>query len=1068
MVSQPRQPRTVRIRSGRNSRSRKVRITRVLTSCLTLLLALGCCDVRAADGASGAQTKGSQLGSDKFSKAPAPQWVVNIAAPAAKPSSEPNDLRLGDVQRRWSEAGEHAYHHYVMSANNASGVASLGQLTIDFNPAFQSVQLHTLRIVRSGATLDELAAAKPKFLEREPGLEQSEYTGTVTIAIVLEDLRVGDSLDYSYSIIGSNPVFKGAIAGLQLWETTLPVNLRRVSIQVPRGRGFHYRFIGGKGSPNVAPVESHHGDLKEFVFEQREIPPFRPEGGYPPGYQPFTVMQFSEYRDWGEVAGWAAQLFEMPPPSTAAFANLVTRFKTIPDPGRRAAEALDFVQSEIRYTSISFGENSHRPASPDEVLKRRYGDCKDKTMFLISLYRALGLDARPVLVSVGFHSGLNEWLPAPTPFDHAIVQLRLNGAIYWLDPTAHQKAANLVNIGRLHGGSDVLVADPKTQRLSLIEQPPAEVYSVSEHLHLDSFDGPGTLERLVTTNGSMAENLRWEIAQTSPDEFRKNLLNSVQRTYGSAQWAKDLSIEDDRERNQLVVRETLTVTKYPERVDGGWLLRHEPSIGSFFTVPATPHREAPYGLSFPVKAYYRQEVDLPSKVAVDANDATLEVKNAFFVAHQTKHRKGSTVSTEYDLETFSPRVAAADMDQFVAGIRKARNDFHPVLVVPDAPASQEEFARLQRDAARGDGVAQNKLAQAYLTGNGTAADLPQALAWFRKAADKHVLEAEVSLGKLYYQGLGTTQDYGEASRWFRKAAEKNSPEGEYYLGLLYAQGRGVKQDFAQALSWYRKAADQGSALAEYDLGVMYSRGHGVPVDTNTALSWYRKSADQGIPAAEAMVGLVYATGEGVSADPALAYSMSRKAAERGNALAQNTLAWLYERGAGVPRSADSAVDWYRKAADQGYARAQYNLGRLYFFGTGVAKDPQQGVSLWQKAAASGDAAAQHSLGLAYESGEGVQQDLPTALSWLTRAADQRYAPAQNSLGLLYAKGQGVSRDLVLAHMWFNLAAATGNEQAKKNRDYIAGQMSSIQIEDAQKRARAWQPSAPPAMSAALP
>ena len=116
------------------------------------------------------------------------------------------------------------------------------------------------------------------------------------------------------------------------------------------------------------------------------------------------------------------------------------------------------------------------------------------------------------------------------------------------------------------------------------------------------------------------------------------------------------------------------------------------------------------------------------------------------------------------------------------------------------------------------------------------------------------------------------------------------------------------------------------------------------------------------------------------------------------------------------------MKWYRLAADQGNASAQFNLGVMY------AK------------------------------GEGVPQDYAEAVKWFRLAADQGDAMAQFNLGVMYAKGQGVPQDYVLAHMWFNLSAAQGDEDAVKNRDIAAGQMTPDQLAEAQRLAREWKPS----------
>lgn len=59
------------------------------------------------------------------------------------------------------------------------------------------------------------------------------------------------------------------------------------------------------------------------------------------------------------------------------------------------------------------------------------------------------------------------------------------------------------------------------------------------------------------------------------------------------------------------------------------------------------------------------------------------------------------------------------------------------------------------------------------------------------------------------------------------------------------------------------------------------------------------------------------------------------------------------------------------------------------------------------------------------------------------------------LGLMYCSGREVEVDLITAHKWFNLAAVRGNEDAKRYRLEIAGEMSRDQISEAQRQAREW-------------
>jgi TPR repeat protein len=80
------------------------------------------------------------------------------------------------------------------------------------------------------------------------------------------------------------------------------------------------------------------------------------------------------------------------------------------------------------------------------------------------------------------------------------------------------------------------------------------------------------------------------------------------------------------------------------------------------------------------------------------------------------------------------------------------------------------------------------------------------------------------------------------------------------------------------------------------------------------------------------------------------------------------------------------------------------------------------------------------------------QDYKEALTWYMASAEQGVAAAQYNLGVSYGNGDGTPQDYKSAHMWLNLAAARGHEDAKTNRDIIAGRMTPADISTAQQMA----------------
>lgn len=90
-----------------------------------------------------------------------------------------------------------------------------------------------------------------------------------------------------------------------------------------------------------------------------------------------------------------------------------------------------------------------------------------------------------------------------------------------------------------------------------------------------------------------------------------------------------------------------------------------------------------------------------------------------------------------------------------------------------------------------------------------------------------------------------SKNYPDALKYFRLAANENYAPAQDKLAWMYQNGWGVTQDYSQAVSWFRKAAEQGNTEALASMGLMYLKGWGVPQNYDTALEWYGKAANQG-------------------------------------------------------------------------------------------------------------------------------------------------------------------------------------------------------------------------------
>ncbi|MBI5899333.1 MAG: DUF3857 domain-containing protein [Rhodocyclales bacterium] len=172
---------------------------------------------------------------DSFSRGdPIPPWVHPVAIP---PTSRRNPVvtRLADTQFRAGTPNS-LYSNRAIQVNDAAALARIGQYQLHYVPQYQKLRLHRVHLLRDGAVLDRTASCNVSFLQREMNLEQGVYSGGITVALLIDDVRAGDTLHISYSIEGSNPVLGSAYTETASWDQDDPIELRSVNLSYPLGR----------------------------------------------------------------------------------------------------------------------------------------------------------------------------------------------------------------------------------------------------------------------------------------------------------------------------------------------------------------------------------------------------------------------------------------------------------------------------------------------------------------------------------------------------------------------------------------------------------------------------------------------------------------------------------------------------------------------------------------------------------------------------------------------------------------------------------------------------------------
>lgn len=192
-------------------------------------------------------------------------------------------------------------------------------------------------------------------------------------------------------------------------------------------------------------------------------------------------------------------------------------------------------------------------------------------------------------------------------------------------------------------------------------------------------------------------------------------------------------------------------------------------------------------------------------------------------------------------------------------------------------ATAIKFCRTASGASR---RAMYQLGRAYAANRQTA----EAIAAWRKAADKGSTSAMVELGVVAATGAGGPKDEAQARKLFERAASAGNPRGITNLSAL----GGAPANAAGSRALLAKAAETNSE-AQYQLGLMMQDGVGGPTDEAGARALFEKAAAQNHPGALERMGAYAQSGRGGEKNSDAAKAYYEKAAALGNADAKAAL-----------------------------------------------------------------------------------------------------------------------------------------------------------------------------------
>lgn len=610
------------------------------------------------------------------SKVPAPAWVKPIAleTDVPVPTEQIRDgvhYLLADRQTRVSGNERQLFNRIAMKVVNEKGMEHATGIDIDFDPTFQRLQLHTLAIHRNGRIISQLARTPVRTLQREKNLEALVFDGRLTASLLVQDVRVGDILEYAYSVSGVHPSMKGGQFGGFDMQWRVPVHALYMRLLWPLERPIAFKNM----HLDKPAVESELGSFRQYEWTARQVPGLRVSDGAPVWYDPYPYVQWSSFRDWSEVSRWAVPLYTPTALPSAELEKEVERIRRMPDQRDQVAAVLQYVQKNIRYLSVSVGVGSYTPSPPATVMKRRFGDCKDKTLLTLTMLNALGIEARAALVNTRILEGLAQRVPSPGAFDHVLVRVQVDGQAYWIDPTRYPQMGRLDGIGQPYFGY-ALIVDPSTQDLEPMPRSEATRYTRNVSTVFDATQGLGRpVTMTVTTEfqGLSAERLRDRVSRSNRDELQREYLNFYAGYYPGVVIESPMTIDDDPQANAVKVVERYRIADFWTKGDKPGELEarvRTPDMLSQLREPDELVRNAPLAIGHITQVDTITDVLLPEDWRVEPDHA--EVRHPAFEFTYTLTTTPRSLTQVGRYVSLSDHVKSEDMADYVKKLEEAR------------------------------------------------------------------------------------------------------------------------------------------------------------------------------------------------------------------------------------------------------------------------------------------------------------------------------------------------------------------------------------------------------------
>ncbi len=572
-------------------------------------------------------------------------------------------------------------NRYSIRIQNSSGMEAFNILKIPFHPRGERIQINELRVRTPDGKSIAPASMKEAFVTEDSS--EGMLTGLKLLNVPVPGLTPGCTLDYTVTE-QSLGVVDGPLTSSFHFASDMPCALDVLYIHSPVAK-VEYRHSTG-----TKPLKLPTG----LVWVERSLPGITDELHQPSLEKIVPVLWTGDGAEsWARLGLEYLSLIQHKIKPEEIITKLARdRTKNCKTDAEKISVLSQYVRDTLSYAAIEFGMRGLIPNTANESIKNRYGDCKDHSVLLYQLLRAVGIPAKLVLANAS--TAVQPDLPALGAFNHMITAVpgATKGEWDFIDGTNKFMAPKAGVPPLMLAGKYVLVLGEASSEFSADASKLLKIKEISEENESVVVDRTAqvvdsrhlSIKETIHLTGLTACEMRYLLAKNTE---RRDTKSALQRLLGMNR--DRTQVKFGQVQNLLELEQPLTINlEYEVRNAcspiGQTINVRLPNLTALrFLDPDTigETRRSPFEFTTPVKLTLHTKLFGP----VGKGLVPMEVPNEGKRFVRWSASQSSTDGKSELLLTLTRKTGvfpAADYDDFQAQIAEATQSVEEVSLVP--------------------------------------------------------------------------------------------------------------------------------------------------------------------------------------------------------------------------------------------------------------------------------------------------------------------------------------------------------------------------------------------------